>query len=526
MPYPAKERKDKNMKKKLVSLILAVSMVGASVCGCGSGSADQEKQGSDVSGAGDTTSKEDKGGSDEEGEAYTVAIQLVNVTTDQTDIEMVEEEINKITQPAINCKVDIQNVFIGDLPTTTSMNVVSDEKMDIVCVGLTQKVSDIEDDGILLELDDYLQYAPTYTELVKDYMKAGRVNGVQYALPVHPYLARSAGFVYNKDMADKYNIVLEDGATYDDLADAFEILKQNGIYGTSSGQASSSLAQNFYNIELYGTNGDYGMISDPANNTKIESWYGSDYFKEFCHKMKDWAEAGYIPSDSLTDTTTVQEYMTMEKVFGTATAYDMSEYATWQAGQPFKIDMIQLEDQIVTTSSVVERMWGLAATCKNPKKAMEFLNYMYENADVANLLRFGIKGQNYQIVEGTEHVITTEGSTTGSNGYTSQFTHYGNPTETLTAEPNTDSYADDVIAFNENVPVSATLGYTFDASGYSAEAGAVSNVIAEYLPRLQTGQVDDVDASIEELLSALDSAGYNSIIEGNQKQLDEYLAAE
>lgn len=157
---------------------------------------------------------------------------------------------------------------------------------------------------------------------------------------------------------------------------------------------------------------------------------------------------------------------------------------------------------------------------------MEFLNYMYENADVANLLRFGIKGQNYQIVEGTEHVITTEGSTTGSNGYTSQFTHYGNPTETLTAEPNTDSYADDVIAFNENVPVSATLGYTFDASGYSAEAGAVSNVIAEYLPRLQTGQVDDVDASIEELLSALDSAGYNSIIEGNQKQLDEYLAAE
>ena len=72
MPYPAKERKDKNMKKKLVSLILAVSMVGASVCGCGSGSADQEKQGSDVSGAGDTTSKEDKGGSDEEGEAYTV----------------------------------------------------------------------------------------------------------------------------------------------------------------------------------------------------------------------------------------------------------------------------------------------------------------------------------------------------------------------------------------------------------------------------------------------------------------------
>ncbi|MDE7311507.1 MAG: ABC transporter substrate-binding protein [Eubacterium sp.] len=509
------------MKKKLMSLILAASMMGALLAGCGSGgSTQQENDNAEASGAGEGTAAQDGE------EVYTVAIQLVNVTTDQTDIEMVEEEINKITEPAIHCKVDIQNIFIGDLPTTTSMNVVSDEKMDIICVGLTQKVSDIADDGILMELDDYLQYAPAYTELVKDYMKAGKVNGIQYALPVHPYLARSAGFVYNKDMADKYNIVLEDGASFDDLAKAFEVLKQNGIYGTSSGQASSSLAQNFYNIELYGTNGDYGMIKDPANSTKIESWYGSDYFKEFCHAMKDWAEAGYIPADSLTDTTTVQEYMTMEKVFGTATAYDMSEYATWQAGQPFQIDIVQLEDQIVTTSSVVERMWGLAATCKNPKKAMEFLNYMYENPAVANLLRYGMEGQHYLIVEGTEHVVTPDGSTSGSKGYASQFTHFGNPVETLTAAPNTDRYAEDVKAFNAEVPVSATLGYSFDASEYSAEAGAVSNVIAEYLPRLQTGQVEDVDTSIEEFVKALDSAGYQDIIEGNQKQLDVYLSAE
>ncbi len=192
------------MKRKVISLLLTAGLLGTMLTGCGGGS-----QGT----AGDTGSSDASGtesgadsGDAQEGDPYTVAIQIVNVTTDQTDIEMVEEAINEITVPAINCKVDIQNIFIGDLPTTTSMNVVSGDKMDIVCVGRTQKIHDIADDGILLPLDDYLQYAPAYVDLVKEYLEVGKVDGVQLTLPVHPYLARSSGFVYNKDMADEYGV--------------------------------------------------------------------------------------------------------------------------------------------------------------------------------------------------------------------------------------------------------------------------------------------------------------------------------
>lgn len=512
------------MKRRTISLLLVAGMLGTMLAGCGGGGKDGAAGNTGGSAATAGTESGAAGSAAEDGEPYTVGIQIVNVTTDQTDIEMVEEAVNEITVPAINCKVDIQNIFIGDLPTTTSMNVVSGDKMDIVCVGRTQKIHDIADDGILMPLDDYLQYAPTYAELVKDYMSVGNIDGVQLALPVHPYLARSAGFVYNKDMADEYGITLEDGATYEDLTAAFEILKEHGVYGTSFGEGTSSNAQNFYNIELFGSNGEYGMIKDPVKNTQVESFYGSDLFKEYCYQTKAWADAGYIPSDSLTDTTSVQEYITMEKVFGCATAYDMSEFATWQVGQPFTVDIIELEEPIVTTSSAVELMWGLASTCENPQKAMEFLNYMYENPAVANLLKYGIEGQHYTIVDGTERVTTTEGSTAGSQGYASMFTHFGNPVDTLTATPNTDSYPDDVKAYNEGVQPSATLGYAFDPAEHSAEAGAISNVIAEYLPRLQAGQVEDVDAYLAEFLEKLDTAGYSDVIAGNQAQLDAFLA--
>lgn len=508
------------MKRKAISVLLVASMMGTLLAGCGSDTAGDSTDGN-VTGTESASVDEVT----EEGEPYTVAIQLVNVTTDQTDIAMVEEAINEITEPAINCKVDIQNIFIGDLPTTTSMNIVSGDKMDIVCVGLTQKITDIADDGILMPLDDYLQYAPTYVDLVKEYMNVGNVGGVQYALPVEPYLALGKGFIYNKDMADEYGIVLQDGATYEDFTEAFAILAENGIYGTSNGEGSSLNAQFYYNIELFGSNGDYGMIADPVNSTTVESFYGSEMFKEYCYQMKAWADAGYMPADSLTDTTSVQEYITMEKVFGCTTNYSMSEFTTWQAGQPFNIDIIEIEDPIVSTFAVTERMWGLASTCENPKKAMEFLNYMYENPAVANLLQYGVEGQNYVIVDGTERVTTTEGSVTGNAGYQSMFTHFGNPVDTLTATPNTDSYPEDVKAYNEGVHSSATLGYSFDATEFSAETGAVANVIAEYLPRLQAGQVEDVDAYLDEFLGALDNAGYNDIIAGNQAQLDDYLAS-
>ena len=154
---------------------------------------------------------------------------------------------------------------------------------------------------------------------------------------------------------------------------------------------------------------------------------------------------------------------------------------------------------------------------------MELLELIYTNADVANLLQYGIEGKHYTKVEGTENVCTAEGAEVGPEGYTSLFTKYGDPTKAMTAVPNGDDYLEKVEEFNKDVPTSKSLGYVFDVTNVSAEAGAVSNVIAEHLPRLQSGNVENVDAAIEEFVNALDKAGMSAIIEENQKQLDAYM---
>lgn len=118
------------MKRRTISLLLVAGMLGTMLAGCGGGGQDGAAGNKGASAATAGTESGAAGSAAEEGEPYTVGIQIVNVTTDQTDIEMVEEAVNEITVPAINCKVDIQNIFIGDIPTTTSMNVVSGDKME------------------------------------------------------------------------------------------------------------------------------------------------------------------------------------------------------------------------------------------------------------------------------------------------------------------------------------------------------------------------------------------------------------
>lgn len=514
------------MKRRTLSVLLAAGMVASMLAGCG-GAPDQggtpSGDGSNVSNSSESSGNNEGSGSDASGETYEVAIQLVNIAPELPDLEAVEAAVNEITVPAINCTVDIQNIFIGDLPTTTSMNVVSDEKIDLVAVGLTQKLADIYDDGILLPLDDYLQYAPTYVEAVGNVMPAGQVNGVQYAIPSNPYVARGAGFAYNKDMADELGIKLEDGMALEDLTDVFAKVKEKDAYGTSYGTASSLTATMWFSGEAFGTNADFGYIADPDNSTTIENFYASDDFRRVCVAAKEWVDAGYIPSDSLTDTTTVQEYFSMHRVFGTVTAYDIAQIGIWQQGQDFTVDIVEMADPVVSTSAASETMWGIAANSKNPQKAMELLELIYTNKDLGNLLMFGIEGVNYTIVEGTENVCTPDGSEHGTDGYTSIFTKYGDTTQIFAKYPNTDNYVEDVKAYNDGVAVSKSLGYVFDSSEFSAEAGAISNVIAEYLPRLQTGMVDDVDAAIDEMVAALENAGMSDVIAENQRQLDAFM---
>ena len=501
---PTSERKgEKNMKKKVLSMFLTMTMVAGLIAGCGG--SDEKTAGDKAATVGTETASGAEEGTKEavidfDEDPYQVDIQFTGLFEENNDIEKVEEALNAITLEKINCTVHIVPTFIGDLPNNTSLAVAGGEKIDIVNVGLTQPMDAMVPDGLLLPLDDLLaergQAALAATEGVA---QAQKINGVTYALSGYLYPAIAAGFVYNKTMADEYGIT---------------------TFG-NSGQLNYKF---WHSTDSFGDSAAYGAILDPANSTTIENVYASEEFLEFAKIIKEWNEAGYLPKEQLTDTTTVQEYFGQQKVFGTATSYTPDALASWITPN-FETGIVKMSDGLISTSSVREFMLGIASTCERPDKAMDLLNLIYSDAEVANLLQYGVEGLDYVAVEGTENVITVEGTENAEhNGYYTGFCRFGDDMNHKIQAPLTDTYYDDLKTFNDTANTSKTFGYSFDASDYSAEAGAIASVLAEKLPMINSGDVEDVDVAVEELVSALQTAGIDDIIAANQKQLDAYLA--
>jgi putative aldouronate transport system substrate-binding protein len=513
------------MKKKL-TLILALLLIVAVAAGCAQQQTTAPTQGTTTTPGTETTGTTAPSGPsiDFDEEPYVVNLQLVALFEKNTDLEKIEEAINVITLAKVNAKVDIQQIFIGDLKEKTSLAVAGDEKIDLITVGLTQRLETLAPDGILLELDDLLaERGQGILELIGNYKMAGVIDGETLAVTAMPFPASAGGFVYNKAMADDLGIVIPDRATMADITAAFAKVKEADVYGTING--GGLLMYKFYkNMQVYGNNGAYGVILDPINSTKIENVFASAEYKEYLEMTKNWADAGYNPADAMTNTTPGQQYFSEQKIFGLPTGFSPDQYKSWQAGRSFEIAIAQMDDAVISTSSVTEVMYGIASNCKRPDKAMDILNLIYTDTEIGNLLNYGLENLNYKRVAGTDSVITAEGAESGPDGYRIVFSRFGNPLNNLAMSPLTDTYYDDLKAFNAAAKVTKDFGYAFDPSPVAAEGAQIANVIAEYMPLLESGFATDLDAQLAALLAALDSAGMADVIAENQAQLDAFLA--
>ena len=515
--------------KKIVALLLALVMVFALVA-CGNN--EKPNTPSNPSTPGTSTPGSDAPTTPDAPEEpvinfdedpYEVSIQFVGLFEQNTNIANVEAALNKITLEKINCTVDIVPVFIGELASTISLGVAGDEKLDIVTVGLTYAMSAAVADETIIPLDELLaergQGALAATAHVAE---AQKMNGVTYGLTGYTYAAMSGGFVYNKTMADKYGIKMFDGMTHDDLTAVAEILKQNGVYMTTYGN-SAELNFKFLNGgDHFGSNAPYGSIMDP-NSTEIINIYDTKEIRDYFKVVKSWADAGYLPADQLTDTTRTQEYFQSQMIFGTSTAYTANQLGSWTSGN-FEVGIVSTSTPGISTTSVQEFMLAIAANCERPDKAMDLLNLIYTDPAVANLLQYGIEGTDYVFVDGSDCVITREGTANADgNSYSATFVHFGKNSDLLVMAPLTENYYADAEALEAAAVKSACFGYTFDASEWGAESGAISSILQEKLPMLNAGLVADVDQAVDELVAALEDAGINDIIADNQAQLDAYL---
>lgn len=513
--------------KKIIALLLTLGMTAGLLAGCGDGNKDAE-QGGNGNAVGGT---ENTGGNAAEGETYHMVMELITYGFDDPDLPMIQDAVNAITVPQIGVEVEFMTVPIGEMATKLGLLVSGNQQIDLVVTGLLTTPANLASEGLIQPITQYVEGSEDLMKLADGIIDACKVNGEIYCYPGSTANGTQVTFFYDADLAAQYNIQmperLESEADWNAL---FTQIKDSGMeqYAISLGDGVAceyewsdfdSLGDNAYN--------SYGVVMADGDGKTVENYFATDAYRAKCAMHRAWYEAGYCVPDSISNGYTTSDTMTQGAIFGFVSNGGVGMSAAyWSKITGKNVAGIPMADISTSSDNVINFSWGVSSSCEQPQKVIDFLELLYTNTELANIMNYGIEGTHYVTREGSRIIGYPEGVDAMSCGYGNFVGTYGDISKTYQREPLTDEFVNNISAYMYPEATSSKfLGYTFDPSNVNTEITAVTAVVGQYAPALECGTVDP-DQMIPEFIEALNAAGIEKIIAENQAQLDAWLAAQ
>lgn len=437
-------------------------------------------------------------------------------------LKSVQDSINKIAQEKINATVTLTPISFGNWDQQINLMLSSNEKLDLLFVG-GNNYSNYIAKGQLIALDDLLKKNGQGIKEVlgSDYLNATRISGSTYGIPTIRDFASYNGLTMRKDLVDKYQIDKSKIRTFDDVEAVLKTIKNNepNVSPLIPGNIGRSMLDSYRTFDTLGDS--MGVLPNYDNDLKVVNLYESQEYAQFVKKMRDWYNSGLILKDAATNKTSQFDLIKSNRGFAYFSNMKpgFEQQESNSSGVP--LVTVSLLPAVSTTLNVTSVMWGIPINSKTPEKAMDFLNLMYTDKEIVNLLDWGIEGTHY-VTKSDTIIDFPEGVDAESSGYNLNLGWlFGNQFLSHVFNGGEADIWEQMDEFNKSAIKSKALGFTFDASPVKTEFAAVTNVLTEYKLPLETGSVDP-DKVLPEFISKLKSAGIDKIISEKQKQLDEW----
>ena len=148
----------------------------------------------------------------------------------QPDQELVEKELNKYLKDKINASVKMHFLESAQYSKKLTTMISAGQEFDLFwCASYMLNYKSNANLGALYPLDEYMDTAlKDIAEQTPSVMlESLRVaDGHIYGLPVLKEYSTSEGWVYRKDIAEKYNIDMSQYKSYEELEPVLEMIKR------------------------------------------------------------------------------------------------------------------------------------------------------------------------------------------------------------------------------------------------------------------------------------------------------------
>lgn len=453
------------------------------------------------------------------GEEKIEKVTWYQVGEEPKDFDQVMEKVNEKMKEDIGIELDMRLIPDGDYQQKIGVMINSGEDYDIAFINGSDYVNYGNKDAFL-DLMPYLdKELKEATERLNDGFIEGASMGEKLnAFPVNNALATTEYWVFNKELVDKYDLDVENVKTLQDLAPILEEFSEKNddptITPIGMTQTSIYAPYDFINGQTLG-------VPFEGKTDEIVNVYESEEMLNNMVTMHDYYNKGYILKDAATITSNPfpldgGNWLVKRESGGDETSIKNALVNL------AKQDLIlkPLNQAYKTTGFARVGMHAISASSKKQTEALELLNYVNTNKEVADLLVYGIEGQHYDRNEdGSITMTNTKDYYQGAWALLDCYLISSTTPVTDESEENAKIAKD----FQSASPASPILGFSFDSSQFRTEMASISSIIDQYLPSLKTGTMDP-EKILPEMLDKIEKAGNDRMQEEAQRQYDEWLA--
>lgn len=261
----------------------------------------------------------------------------------------------------------------------------------------------------------------------------------------------------------------------------------------------------------------------------IVNQFETEEFKQLLKTFKSWYGV-YVDASVLSGGITASTYPTLS----------MRSLGTYKPGveqEEFVIcakDMIAVGfgPKIITSTGSLTTMSAVSYTSANPIRALKFLNLLYTDQKLYNLLVFGREGTDYIVRERDEqgNPVQVEMFKTAKYRINNAWS-FGNQFLAYPTVKQSKTVWQDTQAFNEDAEKSIAYGFIFNEKPVATQIANCINVYSSYFMQLinntdpYTDNGSGVDKQFyDEFIAAMKAAGSDEIIAELKSQFRAFLA--
>lgn len=339
---------------------------------------------------------------------YKTLIKINYLTRDEY-WDVIDETLEKTANMTSTKGASVNGTENLDFPSTieyifdesTTDIELNAEQIDIFVIDDYDKYLEYANDGKLKGLGEYISYDSKIlsTNVYPTLMAAVKVDGETYGVPTNFPMEIEDGsytyLVYNCDLLEKYGFVIDGDTTTmatKKFANFMECVKngESGIWPLSEPFGVSG-AEYYDGEEAFmAVANEFDQMASGATPTIMTKSY-TDNIK----KTIEYAELGYYPTNGQAGAN-AKYAVRVEK---SDRLLDGENEKQWTDEDGTRYARYLFDIPRVTAKDAFSSVMCVSATSPVPERAMEIITLFQTNAELANLLQYGIYDVNYQIDE-------------------------------------------------------------------------------------------------------------------------------